>query len=618
MCGIAGIIGLDAVSGQENIKKMTAAIRHRGPDAEGIYAENRVMLGHCRLSIIDLSNGANQPFYDESQQYVMVFNGEIYNYEDVRATIDYQWKTHSDTEVILAAYIKWGKDCLQHLNGMFAFAIWDKSKQELFMARDRIGVKPFYFYQQGPLFIFGSEIRSILSTGLVKKKIDKQALYEYLGHMAVKTPRTMIQDVFQLNPGECAVFKEGKLSRSIYWQMDETRQENVESLSYEETRQKTRDLFEASIRNRMVSDVKVGAFLSGGIDSSSVVAAMCKYSQQPVETFSIVFDDKNFDESEYSRLIAEKYKTKHTEFVLNPKDLIANMPEFIHHMDSPTVDGINTYMVSKLVAATGIKVVLTGIGGDELFAGYTNFKRWKDYKKYKPLFKNPLSRLAVKLFKMLLKSRAVAKISDFQGRKGGDLEAFYTNSRSIFLREELRELFGQTEDLKTGNWLHLDSEQLKQYPLYSQFSIAELTNYTLDVLLKDTDQMSMAWALEVREPFFDYQMVEFLLSVPDKYKENDKTPKKLLVDAMGDLLPPEIVYRPKKGFSFPWDSWMRNELKSYCEESIQSLSKRNIFKTDKLLGLWNRFISHDKTITWMHIWSFVVLERWIEENNINE
>ena len=618
MCGIAGIIGLKADASQDIIRKMTAAISHRGPDAEGLYSEGETMFGHCRLSIIDLSNGANQPFYDQDNRYVIVFNGEIYNYKEVRAMLDYHWKTSSDTEVILAAYMKWGKDCLQYLNGMFALAIWDKQAEELFIARDRIGVKPFYYHHTDNLFIFASEVRSIMKSGLVKKELDRQSVCEYLTSMSVKTPRTIIKDVFQLKPGEYGFYKGGKLTKSTYWRMDEHFDAQVGKWSYEQVRQKVRELFEASIRNRMVSDVKVGAFLSGGIDSSSVVAAMSSYSGKPVETFSIVFNEKEYDESEYSRMIAEKYNTKHTEFVLNPHDLITNMPDFIASMDSPTVDGINTYMVSKLVAKTGIKVVLTGIGGDELFAGYTNFKRWKDYKKFKPLFSNVFAKLAIKILKPFVKHRAITKISDFQSRRGGDLESFYNSGRSIFLADEIQKLFQEPVEMTKKNWLDLDSENIRRFPLFSQFSIAELTNYTLDVLLKDTDQMSMAWALEVREPFFDYKLVEFLMSVPDVYKQDNKTPKKLLVDAMGDMLPPEIVYRPKKGFAFPWDYWLRNELKTYCEESIIKLSERRIFRREHMLDLWRKFQAGDKTVTWMHIWAFVVLERWMTENHMDE
>ena len=224
--------------------------------------------------------------------------------------------------------------------------------------------------------------------------------------------------------------------------------------------------------------------------------------------------------------------------------------------------------------------------------------------------------MIILLLNKLISHRAIAKIKDFQDIKGDGINAFYTNSRSIFLKEEINKLFLNPKYKKTKAWLDLDDEKISRMPLYSQYTVAELTNYTLDVLLKDTDQMSMAWALEVREPFFDYQLIEFLLTVPDDYKFESNTPKHLLVDAMGDLLPGEIVHRPKKGFAFPWDKWMRNELKSYCEEAIQKLSRRGIFNQENLIGLWNRFLANDKAITWMHIWSFVVLEKWMEQNGI--
>ncbi len=615
MCGIAGIVGLNVDMGSSLIQKMIEGISHRGPDSEGAFVDVGIALGHTRLSIIDLSNGANQPFYSQDSNYVIVFNGEIYNYQEVKPLLEYNWKTHSDTEVILAAYIQWGKKCLDHLNGMFAFAIWDKKNEELFIARDRIGVKPFYYYVDDKVLVFGSEIRSVMSSGLIEKKIDQISLHQYFGNLVVKTPRTMIENLHQLCPGECAVYNNKILTKSLYWSISDIKNEGIQNLNYNSVKEKTRYLFEASIKNRMVSDVKVGAFLSGGIDSSAVVALMAKNSAQPIETFSIVFDEKEFDESEYSRRIAEKYKTKHTEFKLKADDLLLELPDFISNMDSPTVDGINTYIVSKMVAKTGIKVVLTGIGGDELFAGYRNFKRWKDYNKIKFLIRNPFSKFLIRIVKPLVSSRIISKIKDFQDIEGEGIKSFYANSRSIFLKDELGKLFDGKRIVPIINWKDLDKKEVQDFPLYGQYSIAELTNYTLDVLLKDTDQMSMAWALEVREPFFDYKLIEFILTVPDEMKNSGKSPKSLLVDAMGELLPEEIVNRPKKGFSFPWDYWLRGELKSFCEEAITKLSKRDLLNEKNLNNIWKRFLEYDNTITWMHVWSFVILEKWLEKNN---
>jgi asparagine synthase (glutamine-hydrolysing) len=614
MCGIAGIIGIN--NNQSQIDAMCSAMKHRGPDATGTFVENIAALGHVRLSIIDLTEGANQPFIDNSNRYVIVFNGEIYNFQEVKSQLAYDWKTQSDTEVILAAYLTWGKNCLAKLNGMFAFAIWDREKSSLFMARDRMGIKPFYYSLNNGVLVFGSEIRSILTTGLVDPKIDRKGLYEFLNRIAVRTPGTIIEGLVQLLPGHSAVFENGTLTTEAYWKLLKPIEKVDVPESYEIAKIKTFDLFEQSIRRRMVADVKVGAFLSGGIDSSAVVALMAKNSANPVETFSIIFDEKEFDESEYARMIAEKYATNHTEIKLKPEMLIEELPGFFKDMDSPTVDGINTYLVSKLVKQTGIKVVLTGLGGDELFAGYKNFIRWKKFKSQQWLYTNWFSKAAVSILRLVHKSRALSKIHDLQSTKKVTFSDFYNNSRSIFLKKELDELMDTPSGLNSPEWVNLKDGVIDKLPTLSQFSVGEMSNYTLDVLIKDTDQMSMAWALEVREPFFDYPLIEYMLGVPDHFKYDPKTPKSLLVKAMGKMLPEDIVYRPKKGFSFPWDYWMRNELKAYCEEAINSLNQRGLFKKDAVISYWNKFMAKDATITWSHIWSFVVLENWMKQNSI--
>lgn len=615
MCGISGIIGLNQSKAQPLIVSMMNAMKHRGPDAQGSFVEDGVALGHVRLSIIDLSHGADQPLHESGGRYVIVFNGEIYNYQEVKAELNFDWKTNSDTEVILAAYMKWGKDCLSKLNGMFAFAIWDKQEKHVFIARDRMGIKPFYYSIIDGVLVFSSEIRSLLASQLVPRKIDKQGLCEYLSRIAVKTPRTILSDVHQLLPGYSATFKNGSLKTEQYWTMAKKLNTSNQPKSIEEARAKTLDLFKQSIKRRMVADVPVGAFLSGGIDSSAAVAAMAEQSPNPVSTFSIIFDEKEFDESTYARMIAEKYKTNHTEILLKPKMLIEELPGFFNDLDSPTVDGINTYLVSKLVKDTGIKVVLTGLGGDELFAGYQNFKRWKKFKQFGFLITNPLSKALVAVALKLYPNRALAKINDLQKSSTKGFTRFYNNSRSIFLKQEMQQLIDMPCDEK-DNFVDLNSPEVQSLPTLSQYSVGEMSNYTLDVLIKDTDQMSMAWALEVREPFFDYELIEYVLGVQDEFKFEHETPKSLLVKAMGASLPDDIVYRPKKGFSFPWDYWLRNELKTYCQQSIEKLEKRQLFKSGSLLNYWNRFLNRDKSITWTHVWAFVVLEQWMDKNNI--
>lgn len=611
MCGIVGIIGLGKDVSKPKVHAMNNRIEHRGPDAEGFFIDDGIALGHRRLSIIDLSAGANQPLFDNSNRYVIVFNGEIYNYLEVKSEIDYQWTSNSDTEVILAAYIKWGKACLDKLNGMFAFAIWDKVEQELFIARDRLGVKPLYYAQVNGAFVFASEIRSILSSDLVEAKIDQNNLCEYLRFLNISTPKTLIENVVQLCPGQYLVYKNNELKISTYWSLIDKPKPN--GLNYSGLLSACKSHFVDSVKSRMVADVKVGAFLSGGIDSSAVVAVMSELSEEPIETFSIVFNEKQYDESEYSQIIADKYKTKHTAFLMKPEDLIPNLDPFFKSMDNPTVDGINTYMISKLVAKTGIKVVLTGIGGDELFAGYVSFERWKSFQKFAWVFKLPLFKPMLSVVNTFNKSRASLKLSDMFAAKNTELSDFYANSRSVYFSNELSYLL-ENPQIKNDSWLDLD--QTKEFPILSQYSIAELSHYTLDVLMKDTDQMSMAWALEVREPFFDYRFIEFALNVEDQYKFKKGSPKHLFVEAMGDLLPSEIVNRSKKGFTFPWDYWLRNELKNYCEEALNSLSHRGLFKSEGIKFLWESFLNKKQALTWLHIWGLVVLEKWMEENKI--
>ena len=611
MCGIVGIIGLNKEVSSSKIHDINKRIEHRGPDAEGFFIEDGIALGHRRLSIIDLSSGANQPLFDHSNRYAIVFNGEIYNYQDVKSELDYNWSSNSDTEVILAAYIKWGKACLEKLNGMFAFAIWDKAEQELFIARDRLGVKPLYYSFVNGVFVFASEIRSILASEILEAKIDENNLSEYLRFLSIATPKTLIKDLFQLCPGHYLILKHNGFSIQSYWSLLDKPVPNLSNR--QEVLKACKSNFVDAVKSRMVADVKVGAFLSGGIDSSAVVAVMAGLSKDPIDTFSIVFNEKQYDESEYSQFVANKYKTNHQAFLMKPADLIPNLDPFFKSMDNPTVDGINTYMISQLVAKTGIKVVLTGIGGDELFAGYVGFERWQSFQKFSWVFKVPIFKPLLSVINTVKKSRASLKLSDMFDSSSADLSAFYANSRSVYFGNELNYLLDKPI-LKNDSWLDLN--QTKDFPVLSQYSIAELSHYTLDVLMKDTDQMSMAWALEVREPFFDYKLIEFVLNIDDKNKFIKGSHKHLFVEAMGDLLPPEIVNRTKKGFTFPWNFWLRNELKPYCEEALDSLAKRQLFKPEGIQYLWNSFLNNKQALTWLHIWGLVVLEKWMTENNI--
>ncbi len=619
MCGIAGIVGLqDRSAAREKIDRMTRALAHRGPDAEGVYADDGIALGHRRLSIIDLSEAANQPFLDPAGRYVVALNGEIYNFRDVRSHFpDYNFRTNSDTEAVLAAYTSRGPECLELLNGMFAIAIWDTEKKELFVARDRLGVKPLYYSQTADgVLIFASEIRSILDSGLVARKLNREALNEYLMYQSVYAPETLVDGVKQLPAGEYMMVSGSRVSRKTYWRLDEsTISEDV--CSVENVRTRIRELMLKSVERRLVSDVRLGAFLSGGIDSSAVVGLMAEISDQPVETFSVTFGERDFDESRYSDLIAKKFNTRHTRIDLTAQDFLNELPNALRAVDSPTGDGINTYVVSKATKAAGIKVALSGLGGDELFAGYPNFIRWVKTKNgILPRVPRSARQLVSKALSVSSDPK-VRRMSDLVGAEDIDIAGIYPFFRQVMSQQDAHEYCGNGHHRTAIETLLSErGSNIKEFPLLSQFSIAEIIGYTENVLLKDTDQFSMASALEVREPFFDYQLVEYVMQVPDEIKY-PKYPKSLLVESLAPLLPDEIVHRKKMGFVLPWEKWMQNELRPLCESRIESLAARDLVSAEQIRDRWKRFLKGSTRVRWSQLWHLVVLAEWLDNNEIS-
>ncbi len=615
MCGITGIVGIkNSDVAREKIAGMNDAVKHRGPDADGTFVHEKIALGHRRLSIIDLNKNANQPLSDHTGRYVITYNGEIYNYLEIRKTlVDYPFQTNSDTEVILAAYAKHGGECLSLLNGMFAFAIWDKQLHSLFVARDRLGVKPLYYTQTADgCFVFASEIRAILKSGLAPRTLCKSGLHDYLMYQSVYSPKTIVENIFQLRAGECGVFKDSQFTRKIYWRIEEKRTETPRDPS--KIKARVRTLLTESVQRRMISDVPLGAFLSGGIDSGAIVALMSETSTQPVSTFSVAFDEKEFDESEYAQLIAKKFNTRHNSVRLAPGDFLDELPNALMSIDSPSGDGINTYVVSKATKNAGIKVALSGLGGDELFAGYEYFKNWFSIKKgllpKTPLFLRRLPGLALSS----TNNSKYHRFAEILSSKEIDIAEIYPIIRQVLSPARVLELLG-SNGFETQIHKDLDAklEQIENFPLLSQFSISELLGYTQNVLLKDTDQFSMASALEVREPFFDYKLVEYVLQIPDEYKY-PTYPKSLLVESISPLLPQEIVHRKKMGFVLPWERWMRNDLREFCRNRLHRLAERGILSGDSLITQWDRFVKHKAGILWSHLWHLVVLEEWLETN----
>ena len=619
MCGIAGVLFFNNEHVQPSVlKKMAEAISHRGPDAEGIYCNNQIGLCHRRLSIIDLSTSANQPFFDNSNRYTIVYNGEIYNYQQVKHNIkNYSFKTSGDTETLIAAYAQWGVDSIQYLKGMFAFAIWDNETRELCLVRDRMGVKPLYYYIDDEKLIFASEIRAILSTGLVAKKINHKAVYEYLSYQSVSFPDSIIENIQQLEAGAWMKIRGGKTQIEKYWNSWDG--DNAFQYNNITTVKKTiKNLLEQSVERRLVSDVPVGAFLSGGIDSSVVVGLMSEVGGVRPSTFNISFSEKAFDESVYAEMVAKKFNTHHTRIQLAPEIMMQELDDALSALDTPSGDGINTYIVSRAIKNAGITVALSGVGGDELFAGYPIFEQFRKIHSKNKSWNNSL--FVRKLIASLIPgslSNKQSRVSQLLRTPTAAIEHIYPLLRQLITPEQIKAMTNLADVGETSLYSTLKKykDAIHILPALSQVSAAEYLGYTQHTLLKDTDQMSMAVALEVREPFFDTDLVQYVLGIPDEYKQ-PRYPKSLLVEAVKPLLPDEVVFRKKQGFVFPWQTWLRKELQTFCYDHINRLAQREFIKEDALIRYWKRFLNGDNSIRWMDIWVFVVLEYWLEKNGV--
>lgn len=620
MCGITGFISnFSQDQAQGIIQKMTDAIAHRGPDAEGYFHHKRVTLGHRRLSIIDTSAAGNQPFVDKERNIVLVFNGEIYNYRELRTELqaDFHFHTSTDTEVIVAAYSKWGIACIHRFIGMFAFALYDINANRLFIVRDRLGIKPLYYYRKDDSIFFASELRSLLSSGIVPKKMNQSAIADYLRFQTVHAPATIISDVLMLMPGHYLEWDGTHFQSHQYWNANSFVSTPTDQ-SRDEVKANVYSLLQSAVELRMRADVPFGAFLSGGIDSSIIVGLMSEASSHQVQTFSITFKEQEFDESPYSRLISKRFNTKHCEIQLSANDFLKTIPDAVAAMDHPSGDGPNTYVVSEVTRREGVKMALSGLGGDEVFAGYEVFKRIYALEQKKWIANTPqvLRTLAASTLQKFKPGVASEKIAALLKDASPNSSLAYALSRQVWMDQSLAGLANLDS---SSNVVKRLFEQLPDNSTHilSRISLAEMQSYMQNVLLRDTDQMSMKHALEVRVPFLDHRLVEYVLGVNDAIKY-PTTPKQLLVESVGNLIPSEIVDRPKMGFTFPWKYWMQNELKDFCWQGLEALTHFKAFEGFDLKTKWSAFLSGDINVTWSRLWPLVVLGHWMRQNDIHE
>jgi asparagine synthase (glutamine-hydrolysing) len=628
MCGIFGLVGKRTAELGRALGQGTRALAHRGPDDEGTELlplasdpDTCVGLGSRRLAILDLSPAGHQPMHDPATGNWLTFNGEVYNFQQIRCELEklgHRFVSSGDTEVLLKAYGQWGEACLERLVGMFAFAVWDAHKERLFLARDRLGEKPLYYYERPGLFTFASEVRSLLAAGLVPRRLSTAGLASYLGFGAVQDPLTIIDGVGSLPPGHTLTWEKGRYSINKYWSLAEVAARPPATDSREEALKVIRERLLESVSQRLVSDVPLGIFLSGGVDSSCVVALAREVRSEPLDTFSVALGDTDFCEAVYSRSVASEFGCRHHQIDLTEAGLLEEIPGAVTAMDQPTVDGVNTFIVSQATKKAGLTVALSGLGGDELFAGYATFNsvpRMMRFRRYagwlEPLGKGVYALLGRAQTNRPAKIRALAAGDYYAGQP-------YFLSRALFLPAGVHALLPHSP-AQNGQFgapwsLREVAEAIRCLDPVNQVSVLEGSTYMANTLLRDTDCMSMANSLEVRTPLLHHPLWEYVLPLAGKLKLDPPLPKPLLLRAAGRRLPGETYLRAKKGFTLPFEHWMQDGLKAEVERELldPGLSEHFALSARRVAGIWQAFLA-GKT-SWSRPWALFALKRWIRTN----
>ncbi len=636
MCGIVGILSYKDHIPPGVLESATLSLAHRGPDDSGTVKLKagalEIGLGHRRLSILDLSPLGHQPMQDPVTGSWIVYNGEIYNFRDLRRELEaegVQFRGHSDTEVILAAYRVWGESGIVRLHGMFAFALCDPAAKRLLLARDPMGIKPLYYYHSNQHFIFASEVRTILGTGLIPRRPDPAGVFSYLAFGSVAEPWTFVEGVRAVPPGYLLAVDQGHLSSREYCHPLPSRlaaNSEIASLNAKETTDQLSAILRDAVLSHLVSDVPVGVFLSGGIDSSALVAILSRNGVR-ARTFSLVFDEpKNdqkkdeFNEAEYSRIVAHHFGTEHQEIAVSERDALAILPEALRAMDQPTIDGINTYLVSARTRAVGVPVALSGLGADEIFAGYSNFRRVPRMEKFVRGFARlpHFARAAVVSWVELFAANSDRrrKFTEMTANEESIFHPYFL-ARMLFGLDEREALFpasaGSDAQLALQHALGTALADSQFLDPINRVSYLEATFYMRNTLLRDSDCMSMAHGLELRVPFLDRALVEACFRIPGPQKLRGKSPKSLLQASLGVALPQKIVNRPKRGFTLPWERWLRGEMRPLMEETLLSRDWEQLsISPEAVWEIWRHFLA-GKT-SWSRPWSLFVLKRWLQQN----
>ncbi len=609
MCGIAGIVwprGVAAAPAAERVARMLTRERHRGPDDQGVATltapdgTERGAIGNVRLAVLDPRPEGRQPMHDPETGDVLVFNGELYNHLDVRRELgpSVQWRTGTDTETLLRAYARWGPSCLDRLRGMFAVAIWSARRQELWCARDRLGIKPLYLWEGPAGFAFASELRALTECGLFRPRLDPEGLRSFVRFGAVSEPRTMFEDVRSLAPGHWTRVVDGRaVETRPYWRPTPPAGRRPSRAA---ATQVIRDELTRAVEEHLLSDVPVASFLSGGLDSSVVTAIAARRCAGRVATFTLGFRQRTHDESALAEAVARRCGTRHRTVLLEPEEVASRVPRALAAQDQPSVDGVNTWLVSQIVAEAGYKVVLSGLGGDELFGGYPSF-RWL------PVAERLDALLGVAPSSLLARAAG-------GGARGARVAAMLSRGASLPRRyEQVRALWSDEElaPLGAAPGAALAGLDLPGFRGTAAVSLLELSGYTRNTLLRDADAMSMAHSLELRVPLLDHRLVEACLDVRAA-RWTPRGGKALLSPLAAELLPPEVLGQPKRGFALPMDTWMRGPLRSLVVRSMSALLASGV--VPGAADLLERFDA--RRLPWARLWQFVVLGHWLAARGV--
>jgi len=622
MCGIAGIVRADgAPVDRELLERMNEAIRHRGPDDDGFYFSNGVGLAMRRLSIIDLKTG-QQPIHNRDQTAWIVFNGEIYNYRELRAELEkrgHRFYTDSDTEAIVHAYDEYGTDCPKYLRGMFAFAIWDARTKSLFLARDRVGKKPLLYAQVNGQLIFGSEFSAVLLHPEVSRDVDFEAIHYYLSFICVPAPLTAYRAIRKLEPGHSLLWRKGEIKIERYWQLDFSRKLKITEA---EAGERVIDLLREAVRVRLMSEVPLGAFLSGGIDSSAVVALMAQESPEQVKTFSIGFEEQDFSELHHARRVAEHVGADHHEFIVRP-DALEVLPMLVEHYGEPFADSsaIPTYYVARETRSY-VTVALNGDGGDECFAGYDRYAGMSIAEKYAAIPSVIRDGVIANVVKALpgfdAHPNPLRRVKRFIAGASKPRVERYLRWMSAFNEDHKRDLYTadfrhETAEFDTADIFRPWFEKANGSGVIDAALLTDTMTYLPNDLLVKMDIASMAVSLEARSPFLDHHVMEFAASLPEKFKLRGLTKKYLLKKVLKKLVPEENLTRGKMGFGVPIGHWFRGAMEPFMRETLLSEKAlgRGLFKPQMVRRFFDRHVKSQDDHT-HRLWSLLMLELWFQ------